>query len=114
MHNFNLEINKLIRKKTNHRGIDSFLFCPHQPSENCNCRKPKNLLIKKALKKFDSDAEESILIGDKMSDYEAGVSTGIKSFILCRDNENDSQELNYPNGIVINSLVDPKLKRILF
>ena len=50
MHEFNSQINKLIKLKTNHDGINKFFFCPHKPSENCDCRKPKNKLVIEALK----------------------------------------------------------------
>ena len=86
MHEFNLEINNLIRKKTSHRGIDYFFFCPHTPSDKCNCRKPKNALVKKALKKFKCRPDEALLVGDKISDCYAGLKTGVQSILLDRDN----------------------------
>ena len=61
---FNEEINKLIRFKTNHRGIDHFFFCPHTPFDKCNCRKPNNKLIFKALNFFKCKPHEALLIGE--------------------------------------------------
>lgn len=56
---------------------DSF-YCPHKPSDNCSCRKPKPGLILMAKEKYNICLEESVLIGDKMSDLEAGNNAGIK------------------------------------
>ena len=85
MENFNAEINRLIKLKTNHRGIDRFFFCPHMPSDNCSCRKPNNGLILEALKYFKCKPNEALLIGDKISDCEAGSSAGILSLLLDRN-----------------------------
>ena len=85
MYEFNLEINKLIKENTKHRGIDHFFFCPHLPSEKCDCRKPKNKLVLEALSYFNCQPEEAILIGDKISDYDAGRSAGVFSILLKRD-----------------------------
>lgn len=56
---------------------DSF-YCPHKPSDDCSCRKPKPGLIYMAKEKYNINLEKSVLIGDKMSDLEAGYNAGIK------------------------------------
>ena len=76
MHEFNAEINKLIKINSKHRGIDRFFFCPHIPSDKCDCRKPGNALVKDALNYFKCKPNEAILIGDKITDCEAGFRTG--------------------------------------
>jgi len=48
--------------------IDKTYFCPHLPSENCICRKPNNGLIKRAIKEFNLNPKNSVMIGDKVSD----------------------------------------------
>ena len=107
MHEFNLEINKLIRKKTSHRGIDHFFFCPHTPFDKCNCRKPKNDLVKQALKFFKCSPTEALLIGDKFSDCQAGLRTGVKSILLDREN-NLNCDKYLANDIVILKSLDIK------
>ena len=93
MHEFNSEINKLIRLKSMHRGIDHFFFCPHIPSDKCNCRKPKNQLVKKALEFFKCKPYEALFIGDKLTDFQAGTSAGVQSIIIDRDKSLDSVKL---------------------
>ena len=84
MQKFNEKINFLIRSKTKHKGISKFFFCPHLPSDECECRKPKKKLIIDALDFFNCDAKEALLIGDKESDYLAGVNAGVESLLLIR------------------------------
>ena len=59
--------------------IDSFYYCPHTPSENCNCRKPKPGLLLQAMNDFSIDPFTSWMIGDSDSDIEAGDSIGCKT-----------------------------------
>lgn len=61
--------------------LDSF-YCIHKDEDNCNCRKPKPGLILEAAKKYNIDLSRSVLIGDKMSDIEAGHNAGISKLIL--------------------------------
>ena len=65
--------------------IDEFFYCPHHVkgiikdySFDCECRKPKIGMIKKALDKYDIIFKESLLIGDKDSDIECAENAGIK------------------------------------
>ncbi len=44
--------------------IDEFLFCPHQSSDNCNCKKPKTGLIDQCVDKYSIDLSRSYVIGD--------------------------------------------------
>jgi len=60
--------------------ITRVYHCPHHPeiTGSCDCRKPNPGMILKAAKEFDLDLSESILIGDKESDLQAGRNAGIK------------------------------------
>ena len=64
--------------------IHRVYFCPHHPdfTGECECRKPKGGMIRNAQKDFDIDIENSILIGDSLSDVECGVRLGIKKLFL--------------------------------
>ncbi|MBN1925472.1 MAG: HAD family hydrolase [Prolixibacteraceae bacterium] len=59
--------------------IEKVYHCPHHPdySGECDCRKPKPGLILKAGKEFNINFKKSLLIGDKLSDIEAGLNAGI-------------------------------------
>ena len=70
--------------------ITKVYFCPHHPdfTGECECRKPNPGLILQAAKEFDIDLSESILIGDKESDIEAGESAGVRMNINVKNNKN--------------------------
>ena len=59
--------------------IDYFYYCPHTPTENCSCRKPKTGLLLKAIDDFSIDVNNSWFIGDRDSDIQAGESVGCKT-----------------------------------
>ena len=68
--------------------IDKVYHCPHHPiTGSCSCRKPEIGLIKKAQVEFNLNLSKSILIGDKISDIQAGKNAGIGSNILIEKNK---------------------------
>lgn len=56
--------------------FDKVYFCPHL--EGCKCRKPETGMFQDACRDFHIDLQESIIIGDKESDIQAGQNMGIK------------------------------------
>ena len=104
MHEFNAQINKLIKLKTKHNGVNKFFFCPHKPSDNCDCRKPKNKLVIEALHFFNCEPKNAILIGDKISDYIAGTSAGVESFLLQREDQISDNHKDLNSIKIIKSL----------
>lgn len=83
--------------------IDAIYHCPHHPrgniSEltiNCDCRKPKPGMIFKAKRDLGLSLKESILIGDKLSDIQAGLAAGLVYNFLLRSETHDLNiEKNY-------------------
>mgnify|MGYP006150147909 CR=1 FL=1 len=68
--------------------INRIYYCPHRPDENCDCRKPKIALFKKALVEFfPSDLKNSWMIGDSQTDLEAANSCGIKGIKINSDQD---------------------------
>ncbi len=65
--------------------IDGIYFCPHHSEFGmgkykleCGCRKPNPGMILKAATDYSIDLPHSILIGDKQTDIDAGVTAGIQ------------------------------------
>ena len=78
-----LKLDNVIRNSFVERGInvlDSF-YCPHySDNENCLCRKPKALLLERAIAKHSVDIKQSFFIGDSERDKIAGERVGVRSF----------------------------------
>jgi D-glycero-D-manno-heptose 1,7-bisphosphate phosphatase len=70
--------------------LDAIYYCPHHPSVgelpyrlDCECRKPRPGLIRRAVEEFDIDAAQSWIIGDRHSDIELARNAGVRSaFVL--------------------------------
>jgi len=63
--------------------ISDIYFCPHHSDlEKCICRKPDSLMLEKAIAYYNIDPAKSYIIGDKLSDIEAGEKVGIKGFLV--------------------------------
>lgn len=64
--------------------ISSVYHCPHHPSVSgeCSCRKPHPGMLMSASKEFDVDLLNSIIVGDKERDVEAGLNAGLKESYL--------------------------------
>jgi len=75
------------------RGVDldGIYYCPHHAEHglgdykvDCDCRKPKAGMINEAIQELGIDISQSILVGDKVSDLQAGVAAGISNNYLVR------------------------------
>jgi D-glycero-D-manno-heptose 1,7-bisphosphate phosphatase len=65
-------------------AIAKVYHCPHHPdiSGACDCRKPKPGMLLEAAKEFDVDLKNSLIIGDKERDIEAGLNAGLRETYL--------------------------------
>ncbi len=67
--------------------IDAFYFCPHDLDE-CDCRKPKPGLFLEAFRDFpEASVENSVVVGDSLSDIEAARGLGMRSIFIEGDPE---------------------------
>ena len=97
------EINKYIQESLAKEGafIDRVYYCPHHIegiikgySKECHCRKPNPGMIEEAVREFGIDLENSFVIGDKISDIEAGHRAGCKTILLAgEDPLNNEKEI---------------------
>jgi len=56
-------------------------YCPHLPDAGCPCRKPAPGLLLDAARELGLDLAPSVMIGDKVSDVEAGRAAGCATLI---------------------------------
>ncbi len=84
----------------NNIEISKVYYCPHYPdiSGECSCRKPKSGMFLEAQKEFKIDMQNSIMIGDKERDIEAGLNAGIEKNYLF--DESCSVEVSRASEIV--------------
>jgi D-glycero-D-manno-heptose 1,7-bisphosphate phosphatase len=65
--------------------IDAFYFCPHDEGE-CDCRKPGTGMFLRAFRDFpDAKANNSVMMGDSISDIEAARALGMRSIFIRGD-----------------------------
>ena len=91
--------------KSNGLIIDKYYFSPYHPDgtldkyrKQSNCRKPGDLLFKKAIDEFNIIASDSIVIGDKYSDIKPAFNCGVqKAYLFYNNNRID----NSPNIKVV-------------
>ena len=88
--------------RINDISIKKVYFCPHHINGinprykiNCNCRKPKPGMIEMAIKDHSVDVDNSIMIGDNLSDMKAGIKAKIKNNFLIADKAQTTENLNY-------------------
>lgn len=82
--------------------VDGIYICPHHPDKgfegerpeykiDCDCRKPKPGLLLQAAKEFNINLAESYMIGDSLSDVDAGKNAELKDSILLRESNSLNQ-----------------------
>ena len=69
--------------------FDAIYYCPHHPEGivkkyacNCNCRKPKKGLFKRAIEEWGIEAKQSIAIGDKERDILPAKELGMCVYLV--------------------------------
>jgi D-glycero-D-manno-heptose 1,7-bisphosphate phosphatase len=69
--------------------IDAYRFCPHHPeaalptySADCECRKPKPGMLLSAAMELGVDLALSWMVGDRVTDLEAGVAAGCRTVLV--------------------------------
>jgi D,D-heptose 1,7-bisphosphate phosphatase len=92
--------------------IDGFYYCPHhidgvveEYRKDCYNRKPKPGMVEQAARDFDIDLAQSFIIGDNMSDIEAGHRAGCRSIFLSDVKLSDKVE----NSIIVPDFTVPSL-----
>lgn len=91
--------------------IEEFFFCPHLPTDNCLCRKPKPGMLHAIQKKYAIDLTKVFFIGDKASDVEAAMAASCKpllvqTFLEKIDTKTHPDVLNVPCFLNLSNAVD--------
>jgi D-glycero-D-manno-heptose 1,7-bisphosphate phosphatase len=69
--------------------LDAIYYCPHHPTAGnglyriaCNCRKPRPGMLERAARELKIDLSQSFVVGDKISDLEAGLAVGCRGVLV--------------------------------
>lgn len=85
------KLQKKIKESLSKKEIyfNDVYYCPHHPTQgkgifrkNCKCRKPNNLMILNAKKKWNINLKKSLMIGDKLSDELCAKKSKLKFFYM--------------------------------
>ncbi len=86
------ESNKYLQKTL---GVDDFYYCPHHPDDECQCRKPKPMLLYKAGLKHRVKLKESYVIGDKTLDVLLANAVGAKGVLVLTGHDKKSEHADF-------------------
>ncbi len=87
-----IAVNETIRRRIEAAGgppLAHFYFCPHHPRASvdeyridCDCRKPKPGLLRRAAAEHGLDLRASYMIGDRITDIIAGAAAGCQTVLI--------------------------------
>jgi D-glycero-D-manno-heptose 1,7-bisphosphate phosphatase len=90
--------NAALLELLSHRGIEiaAAEVCMHHPEggpggdpslvRSCDCRKPRPGMLNALVQNLDADRAQSWMIGDSVSDIQAGVGAGLKTGLVFSSN----------------------------
>ncbi len=83
------KLEKILKAKNAY--LDEIVYCYHHPSEGkspykkkCKCGKPKPGMLLMAAKKHSIDLKGSYMVGDNLTDIQAGADAGTKTVLIGR------------------------------
>lgn len=93
--------------------IDGVYYCPHLPDaiiekykSCCDCRKPMAGMLHRAAQEHDIDLSSSYMVGDKISDIEAGKKAGCCPILVLTGHGKDEVLAKDNSCRVANDLLD--------
>ena len=71
--------------------LNAIYYCPHDHGE-CRCRKPDSGLFEQAWEQFpEANAQNSVVIGDSLSDIQAGKRLGMQTIFIRGEEERQKE-----------------------
>jgi D-glycero-D-manno-heptose 1,7-bisphosphate phosphatase len=65
-------------------NVDAIYMCPHNPEDQCHCRKPQPGMLLQAARELSLNLSASWMIGDAWSDLLAGQAAGTRGTIIVK------------------------------
>lgn len=96
--------------------LDDIFYCPHHPHKgyageipelkiDCECRKPKIGMIKKAAEKYNIDLSQSWYIGDTTIDVQTGRNAGMKTILVQTGESGKDNKCNAVSDYIASDLM---------
>lgn len=80
--------------------IQSVLFCPHHPDDECDCRKPNAGLYHDLAQRLNISFADVYSVGDSLRDLQAAARAGAKPILVRTGNGRKTQPaLNDPENV---------------
>lgn len=79
--------------------VDGVYVCPHTPDDGCDCRKPRPGLLLRAARELSLDLSRSVMIGDAITDAQAGLAAGVHSLMVLTGRGTEHAEMRMANGL---------------
>ncbi len=85
------KLNEYMCEKVKEYGgeIAKCYYCPHHEKKgigkykvNCQCRKPEPGMLNQGIQEYNIDIKNSYMVGDKISDIEAGKNVGLTPILV--------------------------------
>ena len=78
------EIHNELRQRVAALGgtISDIIYCPHGPDDGCDCRKPAPGMVLELLSRFNSGAENAVMVGDSLRDLQAADRAGVQPILV--------------------------------
>lgn len=83
LHRLEIWVSQILDKQG--ASINAWYHCPHLPDANCSCRKPRPGMLLQAAKDLHISPPYSYMLGDKLSDVEAGLAAGCHAGLISSD-----------------------------
>ena len=62
--------------------LEAVLYCPHLPTDGCDCRKPQPGMLRRAARELSLDLASSYFVGDSITDLQAGLAAGCQPILV--------------------------------
>jgi D-glycero-D-manno-heptose 1,7-bisphosphate phosphatase len=76
------DVERLNGKLREQLGFDDLYMCPHDDQDRCDCRKPRPGMLLCAAKAHRIDLRNSVMVGDRSRDIEAGRAAGCRTVFV--------------------------------
>lgn len=100
------EIQRRLMRELMEQGvrIEASYLCPHTPEDGCACRKPQPGMLWRAAVELELDLGRSWMIGDALSDAQAGFAAGCRTLLVRTGRGAEQERAHY--GKTISPWVD--------